>query len=228
MKRKFIVLGLITLLTTVFINGCSTSNGINTMPKNEEEAMNMPIYVTYDMIKDIESLKISDGTIQVLDCLITLPIKFSELKDKTGLKINDTFTREVTNDTILQPGESIKIYLTSNDADIISVVVENDDEKLLKKLPDCIITEFDISKTTSKDLNNSLSGLIYMLCGTTYGQNIESYQTTLDKLEINPVHTHFENTDLLNYVDGNYSFSIFYDTESKMITELNFKIYKAK
>ena len=216
MKKRFILVltSLIILLTA-----CGTKQEVV-----EEQLVQETKYKTYDMQEEMKTNTIKDGKIQVLTSVITLPIKYSDLKKETELTINSTFTRKVDESTIMQPQEEQKIYLTSNNTDIIAVTVKNREEKNLKVLGECDIIGIDVSRTTSQELNESLYGLVYSPYGITYGDNFDIVEKKLEDIEITPIHTRNTTTDTMYYKDGNYTLTFFYDSETKEIVQIIYKI----
>lgn len=216
MKKRFILVltSLIILLTA-----CGTKQEVV-----EEQLVQETKYKTYDMQEEMKTNTIKDGKIQVLTSVITLPIKYSDFKKETELTINSTFTRKVDESTIMQPQEEQKIYLTSNNTDIIAVTVKNREEKNLKVLGECDIIGIDISRTTSQELNESLYGLVYSPYGITYGDNFDIVEKRLEDIEITPIHTRNTATDTMYYKDGDYTLTFFYDSETKEIVQIIYKI----
>lgn len=216
MKKRFILVltSLIILLTA-----CGTKQEVV-----EEQLVQETKYKTYDMQEEMKTNTIKDGKIQVLTSVITLPIKYSDFKKETELTINSTFTRKIDESTIMQPQEEQKIYLTSNNTDIIAVTVKNREEKNLKVLGECDIIGIDISRTTSQELNESLYGLVYSPYGITYGDNFDIVEKRLEDIEITPIHTRNTATDTMYYKDGNYTLTFFYDSETKEIVQIIYKI----
>lgn len=216
MKKRFILVltSLIILLTA-----CGTKQEVV-----EEQLVQETKYKTYDMQEEMKTNTIKDGKIQVLTSVITLPIKYSDFKKETELTINSTFTRKVDESTIMQPQEEQKIYLTSNNTDIIAVTVKNREEKNLKVLGECDIIGIDVSRTTSQELNESLYGLVYSPYGITYGDNFDIVEKKLEDIEITPIHTRNTTTDTMYYKDENYTLTFFYDSETKEIVQMIYKI----
>ena len=124
----------------------------------------------------------------------------------------------------MQPQEEQKIYLKSNNTDIIAVTVKNREEKNLKVLGECDIIGIDVSKTTSQELNESLYGLVYSPYGITYGDNFDIVEKKLEDIEITPIHTRNTTTDTMYYKDGDYTLTFFYDSETKEIVQIIYKI----
>ena len=51
-----------------------------------------------------------------------------------------------------------------------------------------------------------------------------NYETTNHKQEITPIHTRNTTTDTMYYKDGDYTLTFFYDSETKEIVQIIYKI----
>lgn len=214
MKKKiFLVASLLMLPLTA----CSTKEVVEEPPVEEIT------YKTYELKEEMLNSTVENGKIQVLDSIVTLPVKFKEFKDATGLDVNTDFTRDFNASKVFNPQEEIKLYLTSNGTDIITVVVKNTDETSLKIIDECEVLSVDISRTTSADLNKSLYGLVYSAYGITYGDNFDNAKIKLEESGIDPIHTKNTKTDVMYYKQDDYSLTFFYDSETKEIVQIIYK-----
>lgn len=215
MKKKiFLVASLLMLPLTA----CSTKEVVEEPPVEEIT------YKTYELKEEMLNSTVENGKIQVLDSIVTLPVKFKEFKDATGLDVNTDFTRDFNASKVFNPQEEIKLYLTSNGTDIITVVVKNTNETSLKIIDECEVLSVDISRTTSADLNKSLYGLVYSAYGITYGDNFDNAKIKLEESGIDPIHTKNTKTDVMYYKQGDYSLTFFYDSETKEIVQIIYKV----
>ena len=60
--------------------------------------------------------------------------------------------------------------------------------------------------------------------GITYGDNFDNAKIKLEESGIDPLHTKNTKTDVMYYKQGDYSLTFFYDSETKEIVQIIYKI----
>ena len=212
MKKKLLLI--LTLCMAFSLTACKTE-------KVEEQKEETTSYKTYAVKDEIINSQIKDGKVQILDNVITFPIKYSDFISQTKLSVNKAFSSDFDPSYILEEGEEKKIYLTSNDTDVLVVTIKNDTQSL-KMAMECNIVSIQLSKTTSKEINDSLKNIVYMPYGITYDKKFTDYKDKLKKIDSKE--KQYDTNMTINYTQDNYSLAVFYDTETEKITEIIYKI----
>lgn len=212
MKKKLLLI--LTLCMAFSLTACKTE-------KIEEQKEETTSYKTYAAKDEIINSQIKDGKVQILDNIITFPIKYSDFISQTNLSVNKAFSSDFDSSYVLKEGEEKKVYLTSNDTDVLVVTIKNDTQSL-KMAMECNIVSIQLSKTTSKEINESLKNIVYMPYGITYDKNFTDYKNKLKKIDNKE--KQYDTNMTINYTQDNYSLAVLYDTETEKITEIIYKI----
>lgn len=212
MKKKLLLI--LTLCMAFSLTACKTE-------KVEEQKEETTSYKTYTVKDEIINSQIKDGKVQILDNVITFPIKYSDFISQTNLSVNKAFSSDFDSSYVLKEGEEKKIYLTSNDTDVLVVTIKNDTQSL-KMAMECNIVSIQLSKTTSKEINDSLKNIVYMPYGITYDKKFTDYKDKLKKIDSKE--KQYDTNMTINYTQDNYSLAVLYDTETEKITEIIYKV----
>lgn len=172
-------------------------------------------------LPEIRTSNIEDGNIQINNKIINLPILVEDFLNNTELEFTTDYGNKYNKESNLQPNEEITTYMTSNNKNIITVYIKNPSEERMKKINNCYITGISISQTTDSKINEYQKDIIFTIGGIGYNELITTYEDLLKKQENdNFIQSEYENTIVNYYTKENYTLVIFYDKDTKNITEI--------
>lgn len=172
-------------------------------------------------LPEIRTSNIEDGNIQINNKIINLPILVEDFLNNTELEFTTDYGNKYNKESNLQPNEEITTYMTSNNKNIITVYIKNPSEERMKKINNCYITGISISQTTDSKINEYQKDIIFTIGGIGYNELITTYEDLLKKQENdNFIQSEYENTIVNYYTKENYTLVIFYNKDTKNITEI--------
>lgn len=203
------ILNIILLFLIILTCGCG---------KKENEVIN----IENNSKKEIRDVETIDGNIQVNNSIIELPITVKEFKEKTKFNFTELYGNKYNDASVLDK-EIVTSFMTSDNTNIITLKIENSEEKL-KKIDDCAIIEINISRTNKEEINKEQENLIFAATGIGFNEDFGIYEEKLANLDIdNFIRKENKSTVMNCYKKGKYTLTIFYDKNNRKITEIDLK-----